>query len=512
MTLRYGAARDTVDRASRIGISCLGALVLALSVGCGSGNGGSGIGGGDQTAVPAPTLSRGVAATESTGTAAMEPGSEVPAGTPPSPGATTETIASGSVIKGNPDNYLSLVRTLKPGDTLMLEAGDYDDAEDVPGLPLFNVNGTRSKPITITGPESGPRPRLLGRATHNTVRLDNSSHLIIRNLEIDGRDLGAAAVAAQGSNHHITLENLRIHGVGNDQQTVGISTVSAPNWNWTIRGNTILDAGTGIYLGNSDGENAFIAGLIENNLIRDTIGYNLQIKHQNPRPSLAGMPIGKNVTVIRHNVFSKGSNSSSGNYARPNVLIGHYPISGPGSEDHYEIYGNLFWQNPTEALFQGEGNFAMYANIMASSGGAAINVQPHHDVPRTVRVFGNTIIAKASGISITGGHASHVQRAEGNAVFSDLPISTADQQGNVTEGYAQAAGYLNNPLEMLGRFDAFPKQGTLVGPTTSSTGLSAYSDWDRDFNGLVRDWTLRGAYSGQGANPGWKPELAPRPR
>ena len=43
----------------------------------------------------------------------------------------------------------------------------------------------------------------------------------------------------------------------------------------------------------------------EHNLIVDTLGYNLQIKHQLPRPALPGMPSEKSVTIIRHNVFSK---------------------------------------------------------------------------------------------------------------------------------------------------------------------------------------------------------------
>ena len=89
--------------------------------------------------------------------------------------------------------------------------------------------------------------------------------------------------------HHITLENLLIRGHGNNQQTVGIST-KCPAWNWVIRHNTIIGAGTGMYLGDSDGSAPFVAGVIEQNLIVDTIGYNLQIKHQRPRPDVAGMP------------------------------------------------------------------------------------------------------------------------------------------------------------------------------------------------------------------------------
>ena len=54
-----------------------------------------------------------------------------------------------------------------------------------------------------------------------------------------------------GSTHHVTIENLNIVNYGADQQVVGIST-KGPAWNWTIRGNRIVGAGTGMYLGNSD--------------------------------------------------------------------------------------------------------------------------------------------------------------------------------------------------------------------------------------------------------------------
>ncbi|MFT3804590.1 MAG: hypothetical protein QM766_25665 [Burkholderiaceae bacterium] len=478
-----------------------------MTVGCGAGGGESEYGA--AAAEPAAVESGSDAAVAAPATRTFAASSAAPASSSPS---TAWPRPTGPVITADPSNYLARVRALKPGDTLRLAPGNYDNPNDVPGLPLFNLAGTASKPILITGPESGAPARILGRSTHNTVRLDGSSYVIVRNLEIDGRNSGAVGVAAQGSNHHIWLENLYIHGVGNNQQIAGISTVSAPNWNWVIRGNTIVGAGIGMYLGNSDGRNAFIAGTIENNLIRDSIGYNLQIKHQNPRPALAGMPTGKSVTVIRYNVFSKGSNSSTGSMARPNVLVGHFPSSGPGSDDHYEIYGNFFWQNPTEALFQGAGNIALYANVMASSTGAAINIQPHEGgVPKTIRVFGNTVIAKTSGIRITGGAAGYVQRVQGNAVFSSTPISAPDQPANVTAAYALATNYLTAPFAALGSFDPFPKAGgALSGSTIDTAGLSVYGDWDHDFNGRARNWSMRGAYSGTGINPGWKPVLLSR--
>ena len=378
----------------------------------------------------------------------------------------------GRIINATPSDYLSKVRALTAGDTLVLAAGTYDDPNDAPGLPIFNLNGTASAPITITGAGDAGQTVLLGRSTHNTIRFSNSSYVIVRNLTVDGRDLGGDGVNAQGVSHHITIENLIIRGVGGDQQIVGISTNGAPTWNWTIRGNTIIGAGTGMYLGNSDGTNPFVAGVIERNVVRDTIGYNLQIKHQAPWPGISGLPTGKTNTVIRHNVFTKGGNSSTGSLARPNVLIGDVPASGPGADNGYEVYGNFFYQNPTEALFQAEGNVAFYANLMVSRTGSAVNVQPHNGSVRAIRVFGNTVVAAGSGISVTGGSAAYTQQVTGNAVFAATPISAVGATANVTDSYANAGKYLNNPTGALGQLDLFPKAGALRGAAIDTAGVA----------------------------------------
>jgi hypothetical protein len=353
---------------------------------------------------------------------------------------------------------------------------------------------------------------LLGRSTHNTVRFANSSYIVLKHLEIDGRDLGGDAVNAQAPAHHITLEDLLIRGVGGNQQIVGISTNGTTTWNWVIRRCEIIGAGTGFYLGNSDGNNPFIAGVIEHNFVRDTIGYNLQIKHQNPRPALGGLPVGKSSTIIRHNVFTKSANSSTGALARPNVLIGHLPPSGAGADDVYEIYGNFFYQNPTEALFQGEGNIAFHHNLMVNDSGSAVAVQPHNDVPKMIRIFNNTVVAAGTGIRIAGGAAAYVQAAIGNAVFAATPISAAVQRGNVVDSYASAGKYLNRPTGPLGLLDLFPKAGLLRGAAIDTSLLNTFVDWDRDFNGNAQGPSgLRGAYGGEGANPGWIPKLEIKP-
>lgn len=405
---------------------------------------------------------------------------------------------------------------------MLLAPGNYGvdangtDTSSVPGLPIFNLNGTADAPIIITGPDTGPRPVLFGRSTHNTVRLSGASYVVVRNLEIDSRNLGGAGVAAQGASHHITLENLVIRGVGGSQQQVGIAANGSSAWNWTVRRNVIEGAGTGMYFGNSDGRNPFVAGLIEHNLVKDTIGYNIQVKHQVPWTNPpAGMPVDKTNTIIRHNVFSKTSTVVSADGARPNLLVGDQPASGPGSQNGFEIYGNFFYQNPTEALFQAEGNVAFYSNVLINDAGTAIRIQPHNGSVRDVRVVGNTVVARDTGIALSAGTSAATQLVAGNAVFASAPIqfsgTNASMRDNVTGSRSDATVYLNNPNAGIGALDLHPTQGQLQGPQIADTGLSGHTDAARDFNGATRGGTMRGAYQSTGANPGWLLQLAIKP-
>lgn len=300
---------------------------------------------------------------------------------------------------GTPETYLQRVKQLKAGDRLLLRAGQYRN-----GLKLHGLRGTADAPIAIEGPAVGAPAIFLGRQNANTVSLRDSAHVAIRHLVLDGRNLPVDAVRVENRSnwaHHIALENLVIVNHGHDQQIVGISA-QAPAWNWTIRGNVIIGSGTGMYLGSSDGRHPFVHGIIENNLVLDTIGYNLQIKHQGPRPAIAGMPSIDDATVIRGNVFLKGERSGRHRSARPNVLVGHFPASGAGMEDRYLVEGNVFFGNPTEALFQGEGNITLLGNLFINPYGDGIVLQPHHDVPRRVEVAHNFVATRGSPLRVRG--------------------------------------------------------------------------------------------------------------
>jgi hypothetical protein len=145
---------------------------------------------------------------------------------------------------------------------------------------------------------------------------------------------------------------------------VGISTKS-PCSDWTIRGNTVVGAGTGLYLGNSDGSEPFVRGVIEYNLVSDPIGYCMQIKHQNPRPNIEALPREPSTTIIRYNVFIK-TDRRSPDGDRPNLLLDGFPEDGAGSRDRYQVYGNVlfhtrpnresrrWWPSPQPSTSQSE--------------------------------------------------------------------------------------------------------------------------------------------------------------
>lgn len=186
-------------------------------------------------------------------------------------------VATPGAVSGQAGYYRTLVGSLAPGDTLYLPAGTYPDR-----LVLDGKNGTPSAWIVITGPESGAPATITTASTCcNTVQLGGTSYVVLRNVTIDSAHLDAIdGINAKGNpTHDILIENCTLIGQDNSQGTVAISTKS-PAWNWTIRGNKIIEAGTGIYLGNSDGTQPFVAGVIEGNLFLNSIGYNMEIKNQ----------------------------------------------------------------------------------------------------------------------------------------------------------------------------------------------------------------------------------------
>ncbi|MBI1285458.1 MAG: hypothetical protein GC183_14170 [Thiobacillus sp.] len=337
--------------------------------------------------------------------------------------------AAATDYRAESETYRDYVSRLQPGDRLLLEPGDYRR-----GLPLSNLTGTSGQPITIEAADPAKPPRFIARPGANTVSLVDVRHLVVRNLELDGRNVPVDAVKAEGHSHYadfVTLEHLYIHDHAASQQNVGIST-KCPAFGWVVKSNRIEEVGTGMYFGDSDGSDPFMSGLIEGNRVSDTLGYNLQIKHQKARPAEHS---DRYDTVIRYNVFSKRT-AVPGPQARPNVLLGHLPLSGAGSEDRYLVHGNLFLHNPSEALFQAEGRVAVYDNVFINGSGDAIHVQPHNDVPRDMLIFSNTVLASGTGIQVRRPEETpHRQRVVANVIAASTPLRGGESLFNVELAY-----------------------------------------------------------------------------
>jgi hypothetical protein len=401
-------------------------------------------------------------------------------------------VARAVDYRAGPEDYRGYLSRLKPGDRVILSPGDY-----LRGLPLQGLAGAAGQPIVIEGPAEGRRARFIARQGANTVSLVDVEHVSVRHLELDGRNLPVDAVKAEGHAryaHHVRLENLHIHGHGNNQQTVGIST-KCPARGWVIRDSVIVGAGTGIYLGNSDGSAPFWGGIIERNQVLDSQGYDLQIKHQKSRLPGFGSDEAPSVTILRHNFFRKADNSSRDKLARPNVLLGHLPLEGAGSDDRYLVYGNVFFHNPTEALFQAEGRLALYNNVFINPTGDAIHIQPHNDIPRDMDIFFNTVVASGAGIVVrqkAENGESFSQRVAGNLVSASLPIQGGEARHNLTLPYQADLARIDHIPALSDRLMPRGRPGGKL-PAGIHGHLARYPDWDRDSDGAPRQTTRPGA-------------------
>jgi len=415
------------------------------------------------------------------------------------------SLAAADTVSADPSDYKSKLDQLGPGDVLELAGGDYGA-----GLTLRDLEGTEDDWITIRGPASGTPATFLGDPGQgrNTIEIrSNVSYVALENLRIDGDDIaGVFAISASGSNvHHIRVEGCTILGHGAHQATVGLSTKTT-TWGWIIRRNRFLDSGTGMYLGNSDGTVPFIGGLIEYNLFDGSRGYCFQIKHQNNRPDVPGVPTTPQRTIIRHNIVIKGDASGSSG-PRPNMLLGTFPDSGNGSEDLYEVYGNLFLHNHQESLVQATGRVVFHDNVFVNcTGNTALYLTDHNGPLKLAYVYNNTFYSGSRGIRFaTGARDDHM--VVGNLILMDEGLSGNFDHDvdNIVDTPANASLYFNSASTLPGVMDFYPVTGSAAaGASIDLSAFPQHADFDRDFNGEPKGQALyRGAYQGEGVNPGW---------
>ena len=177
------------------------------------------------------------------------------------------------------------------------------------------------------------------------------------------------------------------------------------------------------------------------------------------------------------------------------MLLGHWPLSGRGAADRYLVYGNLFFDNPTEALLQAEGNLVIYNNVFINRQGDGVMLREHNDVPRAVEMFGNTILARGIGIRLRSADPAFRQQVDGNAVFSagvELASMTA---ANLVDSYEAAASALQRPFGSARAPDLAPAARGFDGERESSNARALLPDVRLDFDRKPRGSTTTGAYA-----------------
>jgi hypothetical protein len=250
--------------------------------------------------------------------------------------------------------------------------------------------------------------------------------------------------------------------------------------------------------------------LIENNLVKDTIGYNMEIKDQKSIPDIPGMPAGPTSTIIRNNVFIKNDQRSP-NGDRPNLLVGAFPDTGTGSLNMYEIYGNYFLHNHSEALFQGSGRISLHDNVFVDGPYTypAVVLRKQNHPLKVALVYNNTVYTSGKGIYF-GSRAQVYDAVVGNLVFASVPISgqIIQQSNNVVDSVGRAHRYVKSPA-FADAMDFYPLAGQCQGGPLDLTDFDADTDYSVDFNGTPKvsakgATVYRGAYAGEGSNPGWQ--------
>jgi hypothetical protein len=395
-------------------------------------------------------------------------------------------------LLAGPDDYREAVRRLRAGDVLRLAPGVYTH-----GLNVHRLEGSEGRPIVIRGADAPRRTVFVASPGRNTVSIVDSAHVTVGDLTLTGGQVPVDAVKAEGHAryaHHITLERLLIEGYDASQQNVAIST-KCPAWGWVIRDNVIDGAGTGLYLGNSDGSAPFVRGVIENNVVVGTRGYSMQIKHQREWPDVVGAAGERGETIIRYNTFAKDARSSAAELARPNLLLGHWPLAGRGSTDRYLVYGNLLLDNPSEALLQAEGNVVLYNNVFVNRHGDGVMLREHNDMPRAIDVFGNTVLARGMGVLLRNADSTAAQEIDGNAIFASSVEPMALSEGNFVRPYDDASGTLRMPFAGNRALDLAPKGREFDAGTTRSGRRALLPDVEFDFDRKPRRATVIGAYA-----------------
>jgi hypothetical protein len=389
------------------------------------------------------------------------------------------------------DDFEAAARSLNPGDTLMVHAGTYPQANRV----AITVKGTAAAPAVITGAPGEARPLISRVATapvQNTLDIVGATYLTVKGLEITGQ-VGGDGVNMKGGPSHIVLEDLVIHDVD-----VGINFRSSMH-HITVRRNHIYrtgiggTTGEGMYVGCHDGKCAVSDSLIERNWIHDT------------RRSSQGDGI----------EIKKGSHS---NIVRDNVIHDtRYPciiLYGTEQNPPNLVEGNVMW-NCDDAGIQVAADAVVRNNVVYATTGGGLTSRSHAGVrPANLLIVHNTIIGGDPCLRLEGWTRRPGIVLANNAIYCpSLSFFVSDLAG-VTIG-GNVVSPVSNPLPATGYRAGRTAEQDLVDPAQRNAypaagsrlidaGVAAHAT-AVDFNGTRRTGVPdAGAYTWTGPkNPGW---------
>jgi hypothetical protein len=117
----------------------------------------------------------------------------------------------GDATVGNAGDLRNALRNAKPGDTVTLAAGNYGN-----GLYLTKVNGTKEKPIIITGADAKTPPVFAGG--REGIHLSDCNYVVLRNVKVTGCS-GNGVNADDGGSFDtlsvgVAFENVTIENIG----------------------------------------------------------------------------------------------------------------------------------------------------------------------------------------------------------------------------------------------------------------------------------------------------------
>ncbi len=132
----------------------------------------------------------------------------------------------------------------------------------------------------------------------------------------------------------------------------------------------------------------------------------------------------------------------------------------------YEVYGNYFFHNHSEALFQGSGRISLHDNVFVDGPYAypAVVLRSHNGPLKVAYVYNNTIYTEGRGIYF-GTRAQIDDAVVGNLVFALIPIAGTimRQSGNLVGAFEDAPKYLKSPSLATDSMDLYPLPGKCQG-------------------------------------------------